>query len=188
VVSPNPFVLKCEGTTGTSRVTVWQSNIAQQVLSHDLDIDDDCNQAVSTQEKFGPDNASIAVMVNPGRMGLNAQFEAFLVDKVAVSYVGNIPVSADRVNNAQYRSYVSEPGSEWERTYEIADGKFSVSKELRLVRHGSFCVDRAGEVQEKNHCVGKPLIARAGTPICVEYQGNVGRLTSIAACNRLAAR
>jgi hypothetical protein len=189
VSSPKAFVLKCEGTTGNSRVTAWASNSQlRQVLTHQLDDDDDCSQAVWTKEKFGPDNSSTLVMVNPGRMGVNAQWETFLVDKDKLSYAGNVPVSADKVNKMQYRSYVSEPGSEWERTYEIYHGKFSVSKELRLVRDDALCVGKLGDVQGRDHCTTKMLVVRPAKPVCIEYDGNIGKLKPIDACSRLTSR
>jgi hypothetical protein len=155
------FLFSCDGTSGSSQLTVRAAREpqGQPILSHRLDADDDCSQAVWTHQMFGSNSSATLVMVNPGRMELNAQMETFYVDKGVVTPSGNLPVAADKVGSSQFKLYLSETGTKWVRAYEIIRGKFAVSSDLGLMRSGSLCVAPSGEILRTSGCTGKTINA-----------------------------
>jgi hypothetical protein len=184
------FIFTCDGTTGSPQVTVRATNELQRqpILSHRLDADDDCSQAVWTHQVFGTDSSATIVMVNPGRMGLNAQMETFYIEKSVVTSSGNLPVAADKVGSSQFKLYLSETGAQWVRTYEIVHEKFAVSKEFGLVRSGVLCVAPSGEILKTSRCTGKTINAQRLRPLCTEYRGDHGRLRPRSACSEIATQ
>lgn len=184
------FLFTCDGTSGSSQVTVRAVGEpqGQPILSHRLGDDDDCSQAVWTHQIFGPDSSATLVMVNPGRMGLNAQMETFYVDKGVVTSSGNLPVAADKVGSSQFALHLSEPGTQWVRTYEIVHGKFVVSSELGLMRSGSLCVTPSGEILRTGGCAGKLINAQPTRQLCIEYRGKRGQLKPRDRCSGIGAQ
>jgi hypothetical protein len=184
------FLFSCDGTSGSSQITVRVAREpqGQPILSHRLDADDDCSQAVWTHQMFGPDSSATLVMVNPGRMGLTAQMETFYVHKGVVTSSGSLPVAADKVGSSQFTLYLSETGTQWMRTYEIVHGKFVVSRELGLMRSGSLCVTPSGEILRTSGCTGNLINAQPTRPLCIEYRGNRGQLKLRSKCSRIVAQ
>jgi hypothetical protein len=184
------FIFTCDGTTRSSQVIVRSANAPQSrpILRHRLDVDDDCSQAVWTHQMFGPGSSSTLVMVNPGRMGLNAQMETFYVDNGVLIASGGLPVAAHKFGSSQFRQYLSGMGTQWERTYEIVHGTFSVSRELSLLRSGAMCVAPSGEILGISRCTRKTINAQPLRPLCIEYQGNRGQLRPRSACSEISSR
>jgi hypothetical protein len=183
------FLFSCDGTSGSSQLTVRAAREpqGQPILSHRLDADDDCSQAVWTHQMFGPNSSATLVMVNPGRMGLNAQMETFYVDKGVVTPSGNLPVAADKVGSSQFKLYLSETGTKWVRAYEIIRGKLVVSRGLGLMHSGSLCVAPSGEILRTSGCTGKTINAQPTKPLCIEYRGDRGQLKPRSKCSGIVA-
>lgn len=182
------YTLRCDGTTGlpSVNVTVKGTTAETTVLKQQLDEIDDCSQASWATEKIGKNNSSTLVLLNPGRSGVNAQYNAFLLADESVSLAGYLPVSAEKVGDLEYRSYSSEAGSIWERTDTLQEGKFHVTNELQLIMSGSVCMSKTGEIIMQEPCRATPVVARPRKSICIEYKDHVGKLLSNSACARLA--
>jgi hypothetical protein len=143
------YTFRCDsGTVSPSEyVTLKDATADINVLKQQLKEIDDCNQASWLTEKIGKD-----ALLNPGRMGLNAQYNALLVADESVSPAGYLPVSAEKVGDFEYRSCTSETGSVWERTDTLQEGKFRVTKELQLILSGSICTNKARKVINQDPC------------------------------------
>jgi hypothetical protein len=125
------------------------------------------------------------VLINPGRLGVNAQFVTFLVIGGEIMFAGYLPVSAEKTGDSEYRSVSSEAGSIWERTEELVDGKFTAVREMELVLAGKLCVNKAGEVLRQDPCESSEVVGSFKRPICVKHQAHKGRLVPLADCDRL---
>jgi len=134
----------------------------------------------------GKNNSSTLVLLNPGRSGVNAQYNAFFLADESVSLAGYLPVSAEKVGDLEYRSYSSEAGSIWERTDSLQEGRFHVTNELQLIMSGSVCMSKMGEIIMQEPCRAAPVVARPRKPICIEYKDHAGKLLPNSACARLA--
>lgn len=181
------YSFRCESADGVSaiNVTLLGASGARSLLKRTLDEFDDCDYATWRTESVGHDRQKILALINPGRLGVNAQFIAFLIIGGEVVFAGYLPVSAEKVGDSEYRSVSSEAGSIWERTEELIDGKFTAVREMELVLAGKICVNKAGEVLRQDPCQSSEVVASFERPICVKHQAHKGRLAHAADCDRL---
>jgi hypothetical protein len=177
----------CDGVVGSSRVTVDSSKsiTSHPILTKQLDEVDDCSQAVWDEIKMGSASTSTLVMLNPGRFGLNAQFSTFLVKDGTVNFSGYVPVNAEKVNEADFRSNVSEGGSIWEQMYSLVGRKIVFGEALRLMQLGVVCVSSSGDILAKDPCPAKRISASMKSPICIKYRKTVGRIVPLSECSSL---
>lgn len=182
------YIFYCDGTSSSPsiEVTLQDESGGMNILKKQLDDMDDCSQATWVVGKIGKNDSLTLVLLNPGRSGVNAQSNAFLVMNESVYAAGYLPVSAEKVGDIEYRSYSSEAGSIWERTDILQGGKFNVTNELRFVLSGSVCTNSAGEVLNQQPCSATLVVARHGKPICVGYKDHKGKVLPNLACSRLA--
>ncbi|MFL9988122.1 hypothetical protein [Paraburkholderia sediminicola] len=184
------FAFHCDGSADSSEVNVMLQTASGErpIFKQTLDKFDDCSQASWLAEKINRVGSPTLVLLNPGRSGLNAQYSAFLISGESVALAGYLPVTADKVSDSEYRSYSSEKGSVWERTDSLLRGKFRVTNELQLVRRGSVCVNKTGEILAAATCDAKNLVARPEKPICIKYISHKGNLVPTSSCARLTAQ
>ncbi|MGV2287921.1 hypothetical protein AAHK20_04345 [Trinickia sp. YCB016] len=178
---------RCDDTADLPHVIVSRSASigVYPLLTYQLDDVDDCGQATWLLEKFDSDSSSALVMLNPGRMGLNAQLTTFLIRGGTVSFAGNILIRADRISDTDYRSYSADADSYWERTDSLVGDKFATVRELRLMRAGSICTDKFGAVAWKEQCAAKRIFASQRKPICIEYRKQQGEIVALNTCANL---
>lgn len=181
------YLFRCESADGVSaiNVTLLDASGARPLLKHTLDEFDDCSYATWHTESVGRDRQRILVLINPGRLGVNAQFIAFQVIGGEVAFAGYLPVSAEKAGDSEYRSVSSETGSIWERTEKQIDWKFTAVRAMELVLAGKLCVSKAGEVLRQDPCESSEIVASFKRPICVKHQAHKGRLAPVADCDRL---
>jgi hypothetical protein len=184
------YSFRCDGIAGDSAVSVMLRNVMgiALLIKQKLNHVDNCDQVSWLTEKIGHDSSQTLVLLNPGRLGLNAQTIAFVITDNGVTFAGYLPVSAEKVGDSIFRSYSSEAGSVWERTDDLVGGKFAVIGQLQLMLSGEICANKVGEILAQDPCNAVKTVARPRKPICIQYQLHKGRLVPVSACARLTAQ
>lgn len=154
------------------------------VIDQKLDDSDSCNGGEWTVSHLTGTDTTL-VMINPGRLGSGAQMNVYALRDGVVTFSGYLPAGADYAGGGEY-FYDSEQADGRSRVfYEVSGGKIGASKEVRLVKFGSVCVDKGGFVTDGTECKGNELRASENRPLCVMYKGAIGKVSSIESCSQL---
>lgn len=161
--------------------------IEDALIDQRLDDTDDCNGAEWSVNQLSGSDVTL-VMINPGRLGVNAQMNVYALQRGVATFAGYLPVGADYGGKGEYSFEFEQADGFWRDIYEVSDGKISLSREIRLVRSGDVCVDKSQEVTDGATCNGRRLKASGSKPLCIVYRNKVGRISPISACSKLMGR
>ncbi|WP_175962437.1 hypothetical protein [Burkholderia pyrrocinia] len=160
---------------------------ANALIDQKLDDSDNCAGAEWGVDHLAESDITL-VMINPGRLGDNAQMNVYALQAGKATFAGYLPVGADYVGKAEYFFDFDQADGSWRRVYEVVGGRVNLHREIHLMQSGSVCVDKGGKVTADSACGGRKLEASAKKPLCILYERQVGKISPIKACSQLTGR
>lgn len=160
---------------------------ADVLIDQKLDDSDNCAGAAWGVDHLAESDITL-VMINPGRLGNNAQMNVYALQAGKATFAGYLPAGADYVGKAEYFFDFDQAGGSWRRVYKVVGGRVNLQSEIHLVQSGSVCVDKGGMVIGDSACGGRRLAASAKKPLCVVYEKQVGKIAPIKECSQLTGR
>ncbi|WP_124831002.1 MULTISPECIES: hypothetical protein [Burkholderia] len=157
------------------------------LIDQKLDDSDNCAGAEWSVDHLTESDITL-VTINPGRLGVNAQMNVYVLQAGKATFAGYLPVGADYVGKAEYFFDFDQADGSWGRVYKVVGGRVNLQSEIHLVQSGSVCVDKGGVVIGDSVCGGRRLAASAKKPLCVVYEKQVGKIAPIKECSQLTGR
>ncbi|MBJ9617708.1 hypothetical protein KTE49_22945 [Burkholderia multivorans] len=160
---------------------------ADALIDQKLDDSDSCVGAEWIVNQLAESDVTL-VMINPGRSGANVQMNVYALQGDKATFAGYLPVGADYVGKAGYFYDFDQADGSWRRVYEVVDGKIILNREIQLMQSGDVCVDKGGTIGADSACGGRRLKASAKKPLCIVYEGHVGKISLTKDCSELTGR
>jgi hypothetical protein len=183
------YVFSCSGVDDAQFISVSlpEGHLGNKRLAapQHLDDGDNCSQVMWNVQPSLESSARF-IMVNPGRLGLNAQMLVYYADRDGVDFSGYLPVAADMSSRDQFRVVGNDAYGQWERTYTFEKHKIGIAQELLLMNSGTVCLEHGGNLKINLPCAGATIKANANKPVCVVYRKGLAKLAALHVCSSLA--